>query len=62
MIHELKHGLSTGGIGLMGPKDGTAFFSNFSFRADDELAFDPTPEISAPIGARLWQAPRLEVA
>jgi len=50
VIHELKHGRSKGEIGVMGPKDGTAFFSNFSFRADDGLAFDPPPEIAAPIG------------
>lgn len=50
VIHELKRGLSTGAIGVMGPKDGSAFFSNFSFRADENLAFDPHPEVAAPIG------------
>ena len=50
VIHELKHGISKGGIGLMGPKDGSAFYSNFSFRADDGLQFDPAPEATVPIG------------
>lgn len=50
VIHDLKHGLSSGAIGVMGPKDGTAFFSNFSFTADADLSFDPPPEVVAPIG------------
>ena len=50
VINELKHGISKGSIGLMGPKDGTAFYSNFTFRADDGLKFDPAPEATVPIG------------
>lgn len=42
-IHDLKHGLSEGTIGLMGPADRTSYFSNFSYRVDDGIAFDPPP-------------------
>jgi len=44
VIHDLKHGESKGAIGLYGPKDRTACFSNFSYRVDDTLAFDSPPE------------------
>jgi sugar lactone lactonase YvrE len=49
-INELQHGVSQGAIGLMGPPDGSAFFSNFTYREDDELRFDPAPERVDPIG------------
>ena len=42
-IHELQRGMSKGGLGLMGPADGSAYFSDFRFRADDALRFDPPP-------------------
>jgi len=50
VIHELQHGAGKGAIGLMGPPDGTAFFSNFTYREDDELEFGPAPERVDPIG------------
>ncbi|MCU0224392.1 MAG: hypothetical protein MUF27_10030 [Acidobacteria bacterium] len=42
-IHELQRGNSKGGLGLLGPADGSAYFSDFRFRADDTLRFDAPP-------------------
>ncbi len=42
-IHELQRGMSKGGLGLLGPADGSAYFSDFRFRAEDALQFDPPP-------------------
>jgi sugar lactone lactonase YvrE len=42
-IFDLKHGKSRGGLGLMGPRDGSAWFSNFAWRADSTLDFGPAP-------------------
>ncbi len=50
VIPNLKHGTSEGTIGLMGPRDRTAFFSRFSYRKDDTLEFDPPPRIETPLG------------
>ena len=50
VIPDLKHGNSNGTIGLMGPRDRTAFFSRFSYRKDDTLEFDPPPKIETPLG------------
>jgi sugar lactone lactonase YvrE len=54
LIWELQHGHSQGGIALnTGP---TAFFSNFRWRADDELAFNPEPQPFAHPGfLREWE-------
>ena len=46
-VDELVHGKSRGSIGLNGPRDGSAYFSNFSYRADDGLSFE-TPPVSFP--------------
>ncbi len=55
-IPRLKHGRSKGQLGMMGPTDGSAFFSNFSYRADDGLAFDPPPPVDEVPGiVRDWQ-------
>jgi sugar lactone lactonase YvrE len=50
VIPNLKHGNSKGTIGLMGPRDRTAFFSHFSYREDDTLLFDSPPKIETPPG------------
>lgn len=50
VITDLKHGVSKGTIGLMGPKDRTAYFSNFRYNIDNTLQFDPPPEIETPLG------------
>lgn len=55
-IHDLKHGPGTGIIGLNGPKDGSAYFSNFSYRTDSKLEFDPPPPLDAAPGLLTeWQ-------
>jgi len=56
LIPDLKHGLSRGTVGVMGPMDGTAYFSNFTFREDDSLIFDEIPPVDESPGAVLdWQ-------
>ncbi len=50
VITDLGHGVSKGTIGLMGPSDKTAYFSNFRYRTDNTLQFDPPPEIETPLG------------
>ena len=54
LIWELQHGHSKGGIALnTGP---TAFFSNFRWRADDDLSFNPAPQPFAHPGfLREWE-------
>jgi hypothetical protein len=42
-VDRLRHGARKGGIGLMGPMDGSAYFANFSYHADDGLKFAPAP-------------------
>lgn len=63
VVDELARGESAGTIGLVGPMDGTAFFSNLRYEADDNLILPPPPpreampgivsawEISEPFGA-----------
>ncbi len=59
VIPGLKHGLSRGSIGVMGPLDGTAYFSNFTYREDDALDFGAIPPVDVPPGAILdWQISR----
>jgi ketosteroid isomerase-like protein len=49
IVDELAHGAGTGGMGLAGPLDGTAFFSNLTFKADEDLGLPlPVPRISMP--------------
>ncbi len=50
VIPHLKHGRSKGTIGLMGPLDRTAFFSNFRYKVDNTLEFGPSPDIETPPG------------
>jgi sugar lactone lactonase YvrE len=50
VITDLKHGISSGTIGLMGPRDKTAYFSNFRYEIVNDLRFDPPPEIETPLG------------
>jgi len=55
-ITELAHGLSKGSLGVWGPMDGTAFFSNFSFTRSDNLEF-PNPPFTEKLFGILenWQ-------
>jgi DNA-binding beta-propeller fold protein YncE len=41
VIDQLARGDSAGTIGLVGPADGTAYFSSFSYGADDHLDLPP---------------------
>ena len=50
VIPHLKHGKSKGTIGLIGPRDRTAFFSHFSYKEDNTLEFNPPPKIETPPG------------
>ena len=49
-MHDLKHGGGSGAIGLFGPRDGNYYFSNFSYRHDAGLDFDPPPPVDTPPG------------
>lgn len=56
IIPELKHGATSGAIGLTGPSDGSYYFSNFRYRAADDLIFDPPPPIDPSPGLiREWE-------
>lgn len=58
-IHDLKHGSSKGTIGVMGPADGTAWFSKFRYQATGELEFDSPPQRITPAGTLTdWQISR----
>lgn len=37
VIDKLSHGISKGTLGINGPKDGTAYFSNFSYQIDNTI-------------------------
>ena len=55
-ITDLKHGISKGTLGLLGPQNGTAYFSNFSYRSDNNLHFKPAPKVeTAPGIITDWQ-------
>ncbi|MCK4415097.1 MAG: SMP-30/gluconolactonase/LRE family protein, partial [Candidatus Eisenbacteria sp.] len=49
-IYELQHGIRQGAIGLMGPRDGSAHFSNFSYETTSDLEFRPPPPEDHPAG------------
>jgi sugar lactone lactonase YvrE len=42
-IDDLKHGVSKGTLGVLGPNNGTACFSNFMYTVDDDLSFEAPP-------------------
>jgi hypothetical protein len=50
VVHDLKHGLTKGSLGLIGPNTGLIHFANFRFREDDNLVFDTPPEATPPSG------------
>jgi hypothetical protein len=55
-IHDLKHGVSRGTIGLEQMTNGTSYFSNFSYREDPDLEFDPPPRVDTPAGTVMeWE-------
>lgn len=56
LVTDLKHGISKGSVGLSAPSNKTACFSNFRYRADNELKFDPPPVIEkAPGVVTQWE-------
>jgi len=56
VVGDLKRGKSRGGLGLTTTADGTASFSNFSFRQDSSMLFPPAPKIHQPPGCILdWE-------
>ncbi len=48
VITNLKHGISNGTIGVNGPANKTAMFSNFRYTKTDDLEFDAPPVIETP--------------
>ena len=56
VIPLLLHGNVKGTVGLSGPRDGSAYFSNFRYRAGDTLDFPPVVEPETPPGTiTRWQ-------
>jgi len=49
-VTDLKLGSRSGAIGVKGPNNGLAYFSNFRFRETAELDFPDPPEIATPDG------------
>lgn len=49
-IKELAHGISKGTLGVWGPKDGSAYFSNFSYQEKSDLQFPSTALPDPPFG------------
>ena len=63
VVPHLAHGNSRGAIGVMGPADGTAYFSNFTYRADETLVFStPPPVDEVPGVVREWQVSKVFAA
>ncbi len=56
VINNLKHGYSKGSIGLIGPKNGTAHFSNFSYTKKDDLKFEELKKLKPVDGVIMdWE-------
>jgi hypothetical protein len=55
-IDHLDHGPRSGSMGLYGPLDGSAWFSNFTCREDNNLQFKPEQSVEPPYGTlQEWQ-------
>ena len=50
VIDYLQHGISSGGITLNAPRNGTAYIADFSYEPRDDLLFTPPPERRIPVG------------
>jgi sugar lactone lactonase YvrE len=58
-IDELKQGASSGSIGLMAQPSQQAYFSNFRYRQDDTLEFEPPGKSDPPLGMiTTWELSR----
>ena len=56
VIDDLAHGDGSGTIGLVGPMDGTAFFSNLNYEKDDSLTLPPpAPREAMPGLISVWE-------
>jgi len=56
VINHLQHGNSKGGLTLNSPKNGTAYFSNFSYKIDDNIEFTPVEKEKIPYGTLInWE-------
>jgi hypothetical protein len=56
VIDDLERVAASGTVGVMGPHDGTAYFSDFRYRTDDHLSFEPSPPAETPPGTILqWE-------
>jgi hypothetical protein len=49
-VTGLAHGLSKGTLGVWGPSDGSAYFSGFSYRVDNDLQFPEVFKTDEPLG------------
>lgn len=59
VIDELKHGVSSGALGVVGENNGSVWFSNFRFEQTDDLAFDEPKTPVTPTGTITeWQLSR----
>lgn len=55
-VPRLLHGQRQGGIMLNGPADGSAYYSDFSYRADDSLNLGPVRRKNEALGfVKEWQ-------
>jgi sugar lactone lactonase YvrE len=58
-IYDLKHGVSSGTIGVLGPNDRTACFANFSYTTADPGPFGEPPAADTASGTvRDWELSR----
>ncbi len=56
LVGELRHGARSGGVGLIGPANGAAVFSNFRWAAVEDLDLGPsTPVFDPPGSFTNWQ-------
>jgi hypothetical protein len=49
-VRELMLGSEGGSVGLQCPSDGSAYFADFRYRADDAIVFEPIPPAETPPG------------
>lgn len=50
VVTDLARGAGSGAVGVSGPPDGSAYFSNFTCEVRDDLAFPPPPPVDTPPG------------
>ena len=56
IMHDLRHGVSRGAIGLFGQPTGQYYFSNLKYRTDDSVKFPPAPPLAVRPGLiTKWQ-------